>query len=100
MKLFLGGKYLSNEDRKCFPTFVTTFALYGGLNHIIFLLRFLVVVVFCLIFCWYRISYLYPAFVSASLYGLLEFLNISSVTDNCDNLNSIDLGSCLVVDGG
>ena len=27
--LLWGGKCLSNEDGKCFPTFVTTFALYG-----------------------------------------------------------------------
>ena len=43
---------------------------------------------------------LYPAFVSVSLLGVTEFLNISSFADNCDNLNSIDFGSCLVMDGG
>ena len=91
---------LSNKDRKCFPTFVTTFALYGGLNYIIFLFQFLVEVVFCLIFCWYRISCLYTAFVSASLYGLTEFLNMSPFANNGDNLNSIDFGSSLIMDGG
>ena len=88
-----------NEERKSFPTFVTTFALYGELNHIIFLFRFLVVLVFCLMICWNCISCLYPAFVSASLYGLIEFLDISSLTDIYDNLNSIGFGSCLIVDG-
>ena len=95
-----GGKCLSYKDRKCFPTFVTTFALYGGLNHIIFYFRFLLVVVFCLMFCWYRILCLCPAFVSASLYGLTEFLHISLFADNFDNLNSTDFGSCLIMDGG
>ena len=77
---------------------MTTFAVYGGFNHI-FLFRFLVVVVFCLMFSWYRISSLHRAFVSTSLYGLIELLDISSFADNCDNLNYIDFGSCLVVDG-
>ena len=57
-------------------------------------------VVFCLVFCWYRIWCLYPAFVSASLHGLTEFLNISLFADNCDSLNSIDFGSCLIIDSG
>ena len=89
-----GGKCLSNKDRKCFPTFVTTFALYGGLNHIIFLFQFLLVVVFCLMFYWYRIWCLYLPFVSASLHGVNEFLSISLFDDNCGNLDSIDFGSC------
>ena len=96
--LLWSGKRLSDKSRKCFPTFVTTCALYGRLNHIIFLFQFSVVVVFCLMLCWYRISCLYSAFVSASLYGLTELLNISSFVDNCDNLNSIDFGSCLIID--
>ena len=41
-------------------------------------------VVFCFMFCWYCIWCLYPAFVSASLYGVTEFLNISSFVDNLD----------------
>ena len=70
-----GGKCLCG---KCFQAFVTKFALYGGLNDIIFLFRFLVVVVFCPMFCWYRILPvgIVPAFVIASLYGLIEFLNL------------------------
>ena len=98
--LLWGGKCLSNKDRKCFPTFVTKFALCGGLNHIILLFRLLLVVVFCLMFCWYRIWCLYPAFVSVSLHGMNEFLNISSFVNYFDNLNSIDFGSCLIMDGG
>ena len=31
---------------------------------------------------------------------VIEFLNIFSFTDNCDNLNSIDFGSCHIMDGG
>ena len=46
------------------------------------------------------IAFNVPAFVSASLYGLIEFLNISSFADNCDNLNFINFGSCLIMDGG
>ena len=72
----------------------------GRLNHIIFLFRCLVVVAFCLMFCWYYILCLYPAFVSASLYGLIQFLNIFSLADNCDILNSNDFGSCLIMGGG
>ena len=74
-----GRKCLSNKYRKCFPTFVTTFALYGGLNYIIFFFQFLVVMIFCLMFCWYRISCLYSGYVSALLYGMSEFLNIITV---------------------
>ena len=72
----------------------------GGLNHIIFLFRCLVVVAFCLMFCWYYILCLYPAFVSASLYGLIQFFNIFSLADNSDILNSNDFGSCLIMGGG
>ena len=98
--LLWGGKCLSNQDKKCFPTFLRTSALYGGLSHITFLFRFLVVLVFCLMFCWYCISCIYSAFVSASLYGLIEFLIISLFAGNCDNLNSIDFGSYLIMMGG
>ena len=74
--------------------------MYEELNLIILIIRFLVVVtVFCLMFYWYRISFLYPAFVSAFLYGLTEFMNISSLADNCDNLNSINFSICLIIDG-
>ena len=60
----------------------------------------LLVLVFCLMFCCYRIWRLYPAFVSASLHDATEFLNIFSFVNNCDNLNSIDFGSSLIMDGG
>ena len=36
-KLLVFGKYLSINFRNVFPVFVSTFTLYGGLNHIIFL---------------------------------------------------------------
>ena len=49
--------------------------------------------------CWYHILCLFPAFIIASLYGVIEFLNISSLADDCGNLNSIDFGSCLIMDG-
>ena len=55
--------------------------------------------VFCLMFYWDRTSFLYPAFVSAFLHGLTEFLIISSLADGCDNLNSINFGICLIIDG-
>ena len=105
--LLWGGRCLSNKDKKVFSNFFENFctvwwieaSLYGWLNHIIFLFRFLVVVVLCLMFCWYCMSLLYPAFTSASLYGLIEFLNISLFADNCYNLNSIDFCSCLIMDG-
>ena len=44
-------KCLSNKDREWFPTFVTIFVLYGGLNHILFPFHFLVAVWFDLM--WY-----------------------------------------------
>ena len=100
--MLCSGKCLCNKDRKCFPTLMTTVALYGGLNHI-FLFRFLAVVVFALVSIGIvGISFraYFPAFFSASLYGLIEFLSISSLADNCDNLNSIDFGSCLIMYGG
>ena len=100
MELVVRWKCLSNKDRKCFPTLVTTFALYVGLNHIIFLFWILLMLVFCLMFRWYRIWCLYPAFVSASLHGMIGFLNISSFADNCGNFNSIEFGSCLIMDDG
>ena len=53
-------------------------------------------VVSCLISWWYFV--LFPACISASLYGVIEFLNISSLADDCGNLNSIDFGSCLIMD--
>ena len=97
MELVVRWKCLSNKDRKCFKTFVTTFALYGGLNHI-FIFQPLLVVVFWLMLCWIRIWCLYPVSVSASLHGVTEFLNVSSFTNNYDN--SINFGSCLIMDGG
>ena len=98
--LLSGGKCLCNKDRKSFPFFVTRFALHGGLNHIIFLFWFLVVVVFCLMFCWYLISCLYSAFLSDSFYSLIDFLNIFSLADNCENRSSIDFSSCFIIDRG
>ena len=77
---------------------MATFAVYGGLGHITFFFRFLVVVVFYVLS--YCVSCLYPVFISASLYSILEFLNMSSFADNCDNLNSIDFGTCLIMDSG
>ena len=71
MELVVRWETLSNKDRECFPTFVTAFALYGSLNHITLLFQFLVVVVFCLMFCWHCTSFLDPAFVSASLYDYI-----------------------------
>ena len=53
LKFFCDDKCFSMKDRNF--QLVATFALYGGLNHIIFLSRFLVVVVFDFLFCWYLI---------------------------------------------
>ena len=58
---FCGGKWLPKKDRKSFPTFCDNILTVCGLNHMKVLFWFLVVVIFCLMFCWYLISCLYTA---------------------------------------
>ena len=55
---------LISARRKCFPILVTIFALYGRLNHAIFLFLLVSHLVFT------------SCSVSAPFYGLIEFLNI------------------------
>ena len=78
---------------------VFTFLLYGGLNQMMFLFRcFLLLAVF--IFAWYLSLFLYPDLSKASWYGVTESLIISSEEDNNESRDSIESGSCLMIDNG
>ena len=91
---------LSEKDRNCFPTFVTTFTLYGGLNQIIFLFPGFGggVISIGIAFCIYTLLLLVSSCLSVFLSGLIEFLNIFSFANNWDNLNSICFGNFLIMD--
>ena len=76
---------------------VFTFLLYGGLNQMMFLFRcFLLLAVF--IFAWYLSLCLYPDLSKTSWYGVTESLKISSEEDNNESRDSIESGSCLMID--
>ena len=78
---------------------VLTFLLYGGLNQMIFLFRcFLLLTVS--IFALYLSLCLYPDLSKASWYGITESLKIYSEEDNGESRDSMESGSCLMIDGG
>ena len=78
---------------------VFTFLLYGGLNQMMFLFRcFLLLAVFT--FAWYLSLCLNPDLSKASWYGVTESLKISYEEDNNESRDSIESGSCLMIDGG
>ena len=78
---------------------VFTFLLYGGLNQMMVLFHcFLFLALF--IFAWYLSLCLYPDLSKASWYGVTESLKISSEEDNDESQDSIESGSCLMIDGG
>ena len=78
---------------------VLTFLLYGGLNQMIFLFRcFLLLAVY--IFALYLSLCLYPDLSKASWYGITESSKISSEEDNYESRDSIENGSCLMINGG
>ena len=80
-----------------FFLFVFTFLLYGGLNQI-FLFCFLLLAVST--FALYLSLCLYPDLSKASWYGITESLKISSEEDNDESWDSMESGSCLMIDGG
>ena len=85
--------------RNSFPMLVFTFLLYGGLNQMIF--RFLCFLLLAVsVFAWYLSLCLYPDLSKASWYGVTESLKISSEEDNDESRDSIESGSCLMIDGG
>ena len=78
---------------------VLTFFLCGGFNQMIYLFRcFLLLAVS--IFAWYLSLCLYPDLSKASWYGVTELLKISSKEGNDESRDSIESGSCLMIDGG
>ena len=52
------------------------------------------------IFAWYLSLCLYPDLPNASWYGVTQSLKISSEEDNDESRDSIESGSCLMIDGG
>ena len=74
-----------------------TFLLYGGLNQMMFLFRyFLLLDLF--IFAWYLSLCLYPDLSKASLYEVTQSLKIFSEDDNNESRRKI-IRSCLIIDG-
>ena len=95
------GKCFSISFINCPPTFDLTLALNGGLNHIIFLGRFLLrFVLGSDSFFENCISSRWALFFSASLYGGAALLKISSLDDNDDMRFSTAIGICLIIGGG
>ena len=66
-------------------------------NDVSFLLFF---VVSCIYICLVLYLCLYPDLSKASWYGIKESLKISSEEDNDESQDSIESGSCLIIDGG
>ena len=52
------------------------------------------------IFALYLSLCLYPDLYKASWYGITESLKISSEEDNDESRDSMESGSCLMIDGG
>ena len=78
---------------------VFTLLLYGRLNQMMFLFCcFLLLAVF--IFAWYLSLCLYPDLFKASWYGVTESLKVSSEEGNDKSWDSVESGSCLMIDGG
>ena len=73
--------------------------LYGGLNQMLFLFRCFLLLTIS-IFALYLSLCFYPDLSKASWYGVTESLNISSEEDNDESQDSIESGSCLMIDGG
>ena len=76
-----------------------TFLRYGGLNQMIYLFRYFLLLAVS-IFALYLSFCLYPDLSKASWYGIRKSLKISSEEDNDENQDSIESGSCLTIDGG
>ena len=59
---------------------------------------FLLLLIFT--FAWYMSLRLYPNLSTASWYWVRKSLKISSEEDNLESRDLIEIGSCLIVDGG
>ena len=78
---------------------VLTFLLYGGLNQMIFPFRcFLLLTVF--IFALYLSLCLHPDLSKTSWHEITESLKISFEENNNESRDSMESGSCLMIDGG
>ena len=97
--LWWGGKCFLIRLRNIFPMLVFTFLPYGGLNQMIFLFRYFLLLAVS-IFAWYFSLCLYPDLSKASWYGVTESLKIFSENDNDESRDSIESGSCLMINGG
>ena len=78
---------------------VLTLLLYGGLNRMIFLFRWFLLLAVS-IFNLYLSLWLYHDLSKASCYGATESLKISSEEDNAESRDSMESGGCLMIDGG
>ena len=78
---------------------VLTFLLYGGLNQMIFLFRFFLLLNVS-IFALSLSLCLYPDLSKASWYGITESLKISSEEDNDESGDSMKSEIFLMIDGG
>ena len=97
--LWWGGKCFFIRFRNIFPVLVFTFLLYGGLNQKIFLFCcfFLLAVS---IFALHLSLCFYPDLPKESWYEITESVKISSEEDNGESRDSLESGSCLMIDGG
>ena len=92
----------TQKAEECFPIFVETLRLNGGLNHIIFLFLFLVLFVTVDVFCcfWNVILCLNPLSANALLYKSLDLLKVVSSADKVLILLDILPGRLLIIFGG
>ena len=83
-------------------TFVFTFRLKGGLNHVIFrfLFRFFLSSLFCSVGSVYWIFSVYPLAESAALYMGAAWLNASMSEELVETRLLIAAGSCFSIFGG
>ena len=78
---------------------VFTFLLYSGLNQMIFLFHCSLLLV-SFILAWYLSLCLPPNLFKVSWYGVTESLKISPDEDNDESWDLIEVGGCLIIDGG
>ena len=78
---------------------VLTFLLYSGLNQMIFLFCCFLLLASSL-FALYLTLCLFLDLSKVSWYGTTESLKISSKEDNDESRDSMESGSCLMIDGG
>ena len=94
------GKWGSVSEREYLPTLVSTFWLYGGLNHVTFLWRFLLAFGALGLVSLSDRLYLYPLLLSASWYVLLTLSKHSLSDDISERRWLTDSGIFLRTEGG